>query len=141
MQISICIWRELETHYNQENGIEHHRYDAMDFWFRVVSYWVLEQFSMPERTMTYQIYRYIIAKQQLVSSGVLCTQIFSLWMTTPVLTGQTIIDDCLEVEDITCLKWPASSFDLKLDENAWGPFGDGCQLPPRSVLEFGVLLI
>ncbi|GFS59469.1 HTH_Tnp_Tc3_2 domain-containing protein [Trichonephila clavipes] len=86
------IWRVPGTHYHQENTIERHRY--CDAGWLVWGGIILGSRTDPHVqsvTMTGYIYRDVILEQHvLFCFGVPWVLNFCLWMTTPVLTVQTL---------------------------------------------------
>ncbi|GFY29815.1 HTH_Tnp_Tc3_2 domain-containing protein [Trichonephila clavipes] len=79
------IWRALGTRYHQENTIEWYCYGGAGWlvWGGII----LSSMHLQSVTMTGHIYRDDILKQHVRLSWVLN---FCLWMTTPVLTMQTL---------------------------------------------------
>ncbi|GFU24848.1 HTH_Tnp_Tc3_2 domain-containing protein [Trichonephila clavipes] len=85
------IWRAVGTRYHQENTIERHRYGGAG-WL-VCGEIILGSRSdlhVQSVTMTGHIYRVVILEQHYVCFGAPWVLNFCLWMTTPILTVQTL---------------------------------------------------
>ncbi|GFW56591.1 HTH_Tnp_Tc3_2 domain-containing protein [Trichonephila clavipes] len=87
----ILIWRAPGTRYHQENTIERHRYGGAGWlvWGGII----LGSRTDPHVqsvTMTGHIYRDVILEQHACFFAVPWVLNFYLWMTTPVLTVQTL---------------------------------------------------
>ncbi|GFW03711.1 uncharacterized protein TNCV_2538221 [Trichonephila clavipes] len=85
------IWRAPGTRYHQENTIERHHYGAAGWLvWRGIILGSRTDLYVQSVTMTSHIYRDVILEQHVrLFRGATVTE-FCLWMTTPVLTVQSL---------------------------------------------------
>ncbi|GFT32326.1 HTH_Tnp_Tc3_2 domain-containing protein [Trichonephila clavipes] len=85
------IWRAPGTRYRQENTTERHRYGGAGWlvWGGIIL-GSRTDLHVQSVTMTCHIYRDVILEQHVRCFGAPWVLNFCLWMTTPVLTVQTL---------------------------------------------------
>ncbi|GFU08090.1 transposable element Tcb1 transposase [Trichonephila clavipes] len=85
------IWRAPGTRYHQENTIERHRYGGAGglVWGGIIL-GSRTDLHVQSVTLTGHIYRDVILEQHVRCFGAPWVLNFCLWMTTPVLTVQTL---------------------------------------------------
>ncbi|GFW03748.1 HTH_Tnp_Tc3_2 domain-containing protein [Trichonephila clavipes] len=85
------IWRAPGTRYHQENTIERHRYGGAGWlvWEGIIL-GPRTDLHVQSVTMTGHLYRDVILEQHVCLFRAPWVLNFCLWMTTPVLTVQTL---------------------------------------------------
>ncbi|GFW08621.1 transposable element Tcb2 transposase [Trichonephila clavipes] len=114
------IWRAPGTRYYQENTIERYRYGGAGWlvWGGIILRSRTDMYAQSV-TMTGHIYRDVILEQHVrLFRGVIGAE-FLFMDDNARLHSATIVDECLQSEDITRMDWPAYSSDLKLIEHVW----------------------
>ncbi|GFW34052.1 transposable element Tc3 transposase [Trichonephila clavipes] len=114
------IWRAPGTRYHQENTIERHHYGGAG-WF-VWGGIILgsrTDLHVQSVTMTGQIYRDVILEQNLCLFRDAMGAEFLFMDDNTRPHRATIVDECLQSEDITRIDWTAYSLDLNPTEHVW----------------------
>ncbi|GFX62792.1 transposable element Tcb1 transposase [Trichonephila clavipes] len=118
------IWRAPGTRYHQENTIERHRYGGSGWlvWGGIIL-GSRTDLHVQTVTMTGHIYRDVILKQHVrLFRGALGAEF--LFMDDNARPHRAnIVDECLQLEDITRMDLPAYSPDLNPIEHVWDMLG------------------
>ncbi|GFY12193.1 transposable element Tcb1 transposase [Trichonephila clavipes] len=129
------IWRAPGTRYHQENTIERHRYRGAGWlvWGGIIL-GSRTDLHVQSVTMTGDIYRDVILKQHVrLFRGVMCAEFLFLDDNAPPHRA-SIVEECLQSEDIIRIDWQAYSPDLNPIEHVWDMLDNELQpvnpLPP-----------
>ncbi|GFU23397.1 transposable element Tc3 transposase [Trichonephila clavipes] len=114
------IWRAPGTRYHQENTIERHRYGGAGWlvWGGIIL-GSRTDLHVQSVTMTGHIYREVILEQHVrLCLGAMGAEfLFTDDNARP--HRASIVDECLQSEDIIRMNWPAYSPDLTPIEHVW----------------------
>ncbi|GFU49217.1 transposable element Tc3 transposase [Trichonephila clavipes] len=126
------IWRAPGTRYHQENTIERHRYGGAGWlvWEGII----LGSRTDQSVTMTGHIYRDVILERHAFRGSTGAEFLFMDDSAHP--HRASIVDECLQLEDITRMDWPAYSPDLNPVEQEWDMLGRriAARQPPPTCL-------
>ncbi|GFW50400.1 transposable element Tc3 transposase [Trichonephila clavipes] len=130
-------WRAPSTRYHQENTIERHRYgDAGWLVWGGIILGSRTDLHVQSVTMTGHIYQDVILDQHVrLFRGAMGAEF--LFMDDNARPHRaTIVDECLQSEDITRMDWPAYSPDLNPIEYVWDMLGRriAARQPPPTCL-------
>ncbi|GFT65192.1 transposable element Tcb2 transposase [Trichonephila clavipes] len=131
------IWRAPGTRYHQENTIERHRYGGAGWlvWGGIIL-GSRTDLHFQSETMTGHIYRDVILEQHVrLFRGAMGAEF--LFMDDNARSHRaTIVDECLQSEDITRMDWPAYSPDMNPIEHVWDMRGlqMAARQPPPTCL-------
>ncbi|GFX10548.1 transposable element Tcb1 transposase [Trichonephila clavipes] len=131
------IWRASVTRYHQENTIERHCYGGAGWLvWGGISLGSRTDLHVQSVTRTGHIYRDVILEQHVrLFRGAMGAEF--LFMDDNALPHcANIVDECLELEDITRMDWPAYSPDLIPIEHVWDMLGRriAARQPPLACL-------
>ncbi|GFV57278.1 transposable element Tcb1 transposase [Trichonephila clavipes] len=131
------IWRAPGTRYHQENTIERHRYGGAGWlvWGGIIL-GSRTDLHVQSVTMTGHIYRNVILEQHVrVFRGGMGTEFLSMDDNARPHRAK-IVDECLQMEDITRMDWPAHSPDLNPIEHVCDMLGRriAARQPPPTCL-------
>ncbi|GFV63124.1 transposable element Tc3 transposase [Trichonephila clavipes] len=131
------IWRVPGTRYHQENTIERHRYGGAGWlvWGGIIL-GSRTDLHVQSVTMTGRIYRDAILEQHVrLFRGAMGAEF--LFMDGNARSHRAnIADECLQLEDITRMDWPAYSRELNPIEHVWDMLGRriAAHQPPPTCL-------
>ncbi|GFV27010.1 transposable element Tcb1 transposase [Trichonephila clavipes] len=118
------IWRAPGTRYHQENTIEQHLYGGAGWliWGGIIL-GSRTDLHVQNVTMTGHIYRDAILEQHVrLFRGTMGAE-FLFMDGNAHLHPANIVDECLQLEDITRTDWPAYSLYLNPIEHVWDMLG------------------
>ncbi|GFW79830.1 transposable element Tcb1 transposase [Trichonephila clavipes] len=131
------IWRAPGTRYHQENTIERLRYGGSGclVWGGIILGSITDLLAQSV-TMTSHIYRDVILEQHVRLFPCVMGAEFLFMDDNASPHRANIVDECLQLEDITRMDWPLYSPDLNLIEHVWDMFGRriAARQPPPSCL-------